>query len=260
MAGGLNRWGFGFIFTAADLASPTMKGIERGLQRVGSASDEALSGINSGLRTAAGGLAVFAAGVAGLVAMKSLADVAGEFEFEMKAVEVITGAVGEELDALTNAAYGAGLAMTQFTPADAAQGLRIFSQAGFSATESMEALTPTLDLAAASIGQLSLDKSSGLAVSGLRLFGYEASQSRQMMDRMAKATIMSSIQFKELPLAIGVAARGVIAMNATLEDTLIGLGLVRLLGERLLVYGKALVPGSRAGARLVKVPADPAEL
>jgi len=48
-----------------------------------------------------------------------------------------------------------------------------------------------------------------------------------MMDRMAKATIMSSIQFKELPLAIGVAARGVIAMNASLEDTLIGLGLVR---------------------------------
>jgi len=224
---GLNRWGLGFIFSARDLATPTFRVIRKELTGMAGDAEGVDMKLREGFKQLGKGIAIAAIGAVGLKIMDNLADRAGEFEIRMAAVREITGATPEVFERLRQSAMDAGLAMTQFSPTDAAEGLRIFAQAGFSAQSSMNALMPTLDIAAASFGQLSLANATGLAVTGLKLFGLDADQSTYMMDRLAKATVMSSIQFKELPLALGVAARGVIAVNASLEDTLIGLGLVR---------------------------------
>lgn len=114
-------------------------GIEKGLSKIGSIATKGLSvaaGAITGTSTALSGM--------GIAAIK----VGSDFEAQMSRVQAISGATGDDLEALRNQAIQLG-ADTTFSASAAAEGMENLAAAGFTTQEIMEAMTGLLDLAAA---------------------------------------------------------------------------------------------------------------
>ncbi|MBC7173119.1 MAG: phage tail tape measure protein, partial [Polyangiaceae bacterium] len=141
-------------------------------------------------------------------------------------VAAVSGATAQELGQLRDAAVAAGVA-TQFSPVEAAQGLRDLAQAGFNAQESMGLLLPVLDLAAGSLGELSPQAAAGLAAQSIKAFGLSVDEAGGAVDRILKSVNVFAISAGDLPLALGTASRGAQAMHQSLSETLVSLGLVK---------------------------------
>lgn len=171
------------------------------------------------------GLAGMAIGIAGLGASFALAHKAGEFEGRMTNLKVIFGASTEQMDKFREAVLNADHSM--FSPVEQTAALQEFAQRGFSATQAMAMLKPSLDLATASMGQLGVEQAAALAGEAIHAFSLKAEDSTRMVDQMAKAANMSGLAFKELPLGVGQAGRGAAAANQSFEETLLVLGMVR---------------------------------
>ncbi|MBC7174011.1 MAG: phage tail tape measure protein, partial [Polyangiaceae bacterium] len=169
---------------------------------------------------------VFTTGAATVGAALSLANAAGRFEQAVAGVAAVSGATAQELGQLRDAAVAAGVA-TQFSPVEAAQGLRDLAQAGFNAQESMGLLLPVLDLAAGSLGELSPQAAAGLAAQSIKAFGLSVDEAGGAVDRILKSVNVFAISAGELPLALGTASRGAQAMHQSLSETLVSLGLVK---------------------------------
>jgi len=158
----LNNLGLGFVFTARDLASAKMSALEK---RFSSLDDRVTGGterITGSFRQLGIGLGIFTAGAATVAGAFALADMAGKFEQSVAAVAAVSGASAKELALLKDAAIEAGIA-TQYSPTEATVGLRELAQAGFNAQESIKLLTPVLDLAAGSLGELTPQAAAGLS-------------------------------------------------------------------------------------------------
>ena len=245
----LNNLGLGFVFTARDLASGAIQNLERNFlsldRKVGLGTER----IESSFQQLGVGLAVFSAGAGVVAGAFALANAAGRFEQSIAAVGAISGASAVELGQLRDAAIDAGIA-TQFSPTEAVLGLRELAQAGFNATESMGLLTPVLDLAGGSLGELSPQQAAGLAAQAMKAFGLSVDQASVSVDRMLQAVNVFALNASELPMALGVASRGAQALHQSLSETLITLGLV-----------KNVIPGveraSTAAAVAMERMADP---
>jgi TP901 family phage tail tape measure protein len=222
----MNNMGLGFVFTAHDLASAKMQGLERNFmsldRKVGLGSDR----IAGSFREFGIGLSVMTAGAVMVGGAFALASKAGEFEQAIAAVAAVSGATRDELAQLHDAAIDAGIA-TQFTPTEATVGLRELAQAGFSASESIKLLIPVLDLAGGSLGELSPAQAAGLASQALKAFGISADQAAVSVDQMLQAVNAFALNASELPMALGNASRGAQALHQSLSETLITLGLVK---------------------------------
>ncbi|MGQ0507548.1 MAG: phage tail tape measure protein, partial [Myxococcaceae bacterium] len=218
--------GLGFVFTARDLASGAIRNLERNFmtldQRVGLGTER----LQTSFQQLGVGLAVLTAGAVMMGGAFALAGAAGKFEQSIAAVAAVSGATAQELDQLRGAAIEAGMA-TQFSPTEATMGLRELAQAGFNAQESMQLLIPVLDLAAGSLGELSPQQAAGLASQAMKAFGIATDQAAITVDRMLQAVNVFALNASELPLALGTASRGAQAMNQSLSETLIALGLVK---------------------------------
>jgi TP901 family phage tail tape measure protein len=245
----LNNLGLGFVFTARDLASGAIQNLERNFlsldRKVGLGAER----IQSSFQQLGVGLAVFSAGAGVVAGAFSLANAAGRFEQSIAAVGAISGASALELQQLRAAAIDAGIA-TQFSPTEAVLGLRELAQAGFNAAESMALLTPVLDLAGGSLGELSPQQAAGLAAQAMKAFGLSVDEATVSVDRMLQAVNVFALNASELPMALGVASRGAQALHQSLSETLITLGLV-----------KNVIPGveraSTAAAVAMERMADP---
>ena len=222
----LNNMGLGFVFTARDLASGAIGNLERNFmsldRRVGLGADR----IQTAFQQLGVGLAVFTAGAATVGAAFSLANAAGRFEQSVASAGAIAGAAADELGLLRDAAIEAGLA-TQFSPTEATQGLQELAAAGFDVRESIGLLRPVLDLAGGSLGQLSPQAAAGLAAQAMKAFGLSVDDASISVDRMLQAVNVFALDASDLPLALGTASRGAQALNQSLSETLIALGLVK---------------------------------
>jgi TP901 family phage tail tape measure protein len=222
----LNNLGLGFVFTAHDLASAKMQGLERNFmsldRKVGLGTDR----ITGSFRELGIGLSIMTAGAAMVGGAFALADKAGQFEQAIAAVAAVSGATKDELAQLRDAAIDAGIA-TQFSPTEATVGLKELAQAGFNAQESMKLLIPVLDLAGGSLGELSPAQAAGLASQALKAFGVSADDAAIAVDRMLQAVNVFALNASELPMALGNASRGAQALHQSMSETLIALGLVK---------------------------------
>ncbi|MDP1916425.1 MAG: phage tail tape measure protein [Myxococcales bacterium] len=245
----LNNLGLGFVFTARDLASGAIQNLERNFLSLDKHVGLGTERIESAFQQLGVGLAVFSAGAGVVAGAFALANAAGRFEQSIAAVGAISGASAVELGQLRDAAIDAGIA-TQFSPTEAVLGLRELAQAGFNATESMGLLTPVLDLAGGSLGELSPQQAAGLAAQAMKAFGLSVDQASVSVDRMLQAVNVFALNASELPMALGVASRGAQALHQSLSETLITLGLV-----------KNVIPGveraSTAAAVAMERMADP---
>lgn len=160
------------IVRAKDLAS-----------KVFDKNEEASKRMTKSFRKSATILAGASAGIsAGLgFSVKAAAD----FEKEMNNVRAISGATGEDFEALRDIAKEMG-STTKFTAGEAAEGLQFLSLAGLSAQEQVAALPQVLALASA--GNLDLARASDIATDVMTGLGLEVSDLTALTDVMTRST------------------------------------------------------------------------
>jgi TP901 family phage tail tape measure protein len=222
----LNHMGLGFVFTAQDLASAKLRGLEQNFVRLDNTTQVSGARIGASFRRIAAGFGVLAAGGAAVGGAFALANQAGKFEQGLASVAAVAQASTEELGLLREEAIRAGI-LTQFSPEEAVMGLRDLTQAGFNAKESIQLLIPVLDLAGGSLGELGPQEAAGLAAQAMKAFGIATTDASLAVDQMLQAVNVFALSANELPLALGVASRGAQAMNQSLTETLVALGLVK---------------------------------
>jgi TP901 family phage tail tape measure protein len=106
------------------------------------------------------------------------------FEQQMARVQALTGATGEEFSRLESMAKKLG-ATTTFSASQAAEAMSYFALAGFETQQIMDALGPTLNLAAA--GQIEIAEAADIAAKIMSGMGLEATELGSAIDVMAKA-------------------------------------------------------------------------
>jgi TP901 family phage tail tape measure protein len=227
------------MFTATDMASSVMDRVKGNLKSLEDAGGKVADGLDSRMAKFGSGVAAMGIGAAGLMAGFGLARKAGDFEQAIAAVGAVSNASADDLKLLEKAAIDAGIA-TQFSPTQATLGLNELAQAGYDAHESVALLKPVLDLAAGSLGQLSPQEAAGVAAQAMKAFGIESKYAGAAVDQMLQASNMFAMRADDLPLALGVASRGAQALNQSLTETIITVGLV-----------KNTVPGTERAATAV---------
>jgi TP901 family phage tail tape measure protein len=214
------------VFTAKDLASGAISNLEKNFMSLDKKVGLGTESLQSSFKALGVGLSIFGAGLTGLGAALSFANAAGRFEQAVASAGAIAGATAIELTQLRDAAIAAGMA-TQFSPTQATQALQDLAAAGYNVTESIALLNPVLDLAAGSLGQLTPSQAAGLASQAMKAFGLSTEEAAISVDRMLQAVNVFALDASELPLALGTASRGAQALNQSLSETLISLGLVK---------------------------------
>jgi TP901 family phage tail tape measure protein len=222
----LNNLGLGLVFTAKDLASGHIQRLERNFLSMEGSITGGSDRIHGAFKELGAGITVFALGAATLAGAYVFASAAGKFEEAIAAVGAVSNATTDELKALHDAALEAGIE-TQFTPTEATKGLYELAQAGFTAKESIKLLLPSLDLAAASMGELSPEAAAGVAAQSMKAFGISVDGAGFAVDQMLQAVNVFALRAGDLPLALGHAADGANALRQSLGETLIALGLIR---------------------------------
>jgi len=135
------------------------------------------------------GVAV-AAGALGLVVKT-----AATFEQSMARVKAISGATGGEFAALAQKARDLGKS-TAFTADNAAEAMGNFALAGFDTKEMLDAITPTLNLAAA--GQLDMATSASIVSKTMRGMQIDTSKTGEVIDVLTKAFTTSNTDVIQL--------------------------------------------------------------
>ena len=215
----LNGLGLGLQLTATDLASPSF-------QRAGAN----LTGMQGKVKAfSAVAIKAFAAVLVAwtlLTGAFAAAKPFGEFNQQIVAVGAVTRATTSQLEALRDAAIEAGI-KTQFSPKEAAQGLQELATAGQTAEQAIKTLTPVLDLAAGSLGQLGVGESAAAVVGTLNAYGLSAERAAEVTDKLLKTTQMTNFQARDFGVGLSKAAAAGGAFGQSLDDTLITIGLLR---------------------------------
>lgn len=223
----LNNLGLGFVFTASDRASGAIGRVGNQFDRTAGRARLGSGIMRAGLIGIGAAAAATAAGIGTLMGAFRLAQIAGEFGQTMARVGALTRATGDDMQALRNSAIQAGIA-TQFSPAQAAEGLAELGVRGLSARESIAALTSSLDLAAG--GQISVAQSSSTLAAALRVFSIDANDAGLATDQLLRISNVTALQAGDLEIALGNVSRGAGVAQQSIEEMLPAIGLVRNTG------------------------------
>lgn len=211
------------------------------------AKDEA-SAVFDRLQTKVAAVGVAIAGYFGIQAFGSAVKSAADFEAAMSRVEAATGASGKELQALQKAASDAG-ANTQFTASQAANALENLAKAGLSSTQSVQALNPVLNLAAAA--DVELATAAEYVTKAVMGMGLSFDDAGRVADVLAKGANATNSSVTSLSEALSYAAPIAQTVGLTLEET------TAIMGK----LADAGIDASRSGTSLANILAqfsDPA--
>src|SRR5699024_3913022 len=156
---------------------------------------------------------------AGAAALK----VGMDFEEGMSKVQAVSGASGDDLEALREKAKELGES-TRFSATEAAEALEYMALAGWKTQEMLDGLPGVLDLAAAS-GE-DLGRTSDIVTDGLSAFGMEAKESGRFADVLAAASSNANTDVSGLGAAFQYVAPVAGALGFTIEDTAKAIGLM----------------------------------
>lgn len=190
----------------------TMDEAGEGAKGFGEKSVEALDAVESALATA---------GIAkGLNEIKDAymdcINTAGDFEESMSNVEALSGAEGEELEALSDKAKEMG-ANTKFTAKESADALSYMALAGWDTQSMLEGISPVLNLAAAA--NMDLAQASDIVTDYLTAFGLKASDTTHFVDVMAYAMANSNTDVIQLGEAYKACAATATSLGYSVEET-----------------------------------------
>jgi len=162
------------------------------------------------------------------------------FEDQMKAVQAVTGAVGDEFDRLYDQAKRLGRT-TSFTAAQVAGGMLSLGRAGFNPAEIEAAIPGVLNLARATGTDLAM--ATDIAAGTLRAFSLEADQMGRVTDVLVATANNSAQTMEDLGESMKYAAPIAEEYGLSLEETAKALG----------VLANMQIKGSMAGTTLRQV-------
>ncbi len=146
-----------------------------------------------------------------------------KFEQGLLNIKAVSGATALEFDLLKKSALDAASA-TRFNPTQTTEALYNLASAGFNATDSMTALTPVLNLAAATQSSLSLASENVTAILGM--FNLKATETTKIADVLTAAVGASSLNAERVAVAFRNAGATSNAMGQSFEATTAALALL----------------------------------
>ncbi|WP_287804155.1 phage tail tape measure protein [Diaphorobacter sp.] len=173
----------------------------------------------------------------GIQAFAGVVQGAADFQAAMSRVKAATGATGEEMQQLKQAAQDAG-ANTKFTSVEAADALTELGKAGLTSAEAIQALGPIMDAAAAEGNNLS--QTSEVVTSAIMGMGLAFTESGRVADVLAQGASATKTSILGLGQALSYAAPVATSLGVSLEST------VAILGQ----FAQGGIDASRAGTAL----------
>lgn len=222
----IRNMGLGFVFTARDFATGKMQRLERQFSQLDNKVTGGAARMNTAFQQLGKGLGVFTAGAVAVGGGLALANAAGKFEQGLAAVGAVTRATTSELGMLKEAAIEAGI-KTQFSPTEAVEGLQSLATAGQTAAQATRTLTPVLDLAAGSLGQLGVAQAAEAVVGTLNAYGLSADKASGVTDKLLRITQISNFQTRDFEAGLAKAAAAGATYGQSLDDVAITMGLLR---------------------------------
>lgn len=160
-----------------------------------------------------------------------------DFESMMSQVKAISGATGQAFDDLTAKAQEMG-ATTKFTATESAEAFNYMAMAGWKPQQMIDGIFGIMSLAAAS-GE-DLGTTSDIVTDALTAFGLQAGDAGHFADVLAQASANANTNVSMLGESFKYVAPVAGAMNYSVEDTSLALGLM----------ANASIKGSMAGTAL----------
>ena len=194
---------------------------------------------------------IVATAVLGLAA--AAAKMGADFEAAMSEVGAISGATGEDFDALKEKAREMGAA-TKFSATEAAEGLKYMAMAGWNTEQMLAGLDGVMNLAAASGEELG--NVSDIVTDALTAFGLAAEDSSHFADVLAQASSRSNTNVALMGATFKYVAPVAGSLGYSVEDVAVAIGLMANAGIKGEQAGTAL---RAMFSRLVDPPKDAAE-
>lgn len=160
-----------------------------------------------------------------------------DYEAGMSKVQAISGATGEEMDALSGKAMEMA-AQTKFSTAESAEAYQYMAMAGWKSGEMVDGLSGIMNLAAAS-GE-SLATTSDIVTDALTAFGLSASDSGHFADVLAVASSNSNTNVAMMGETFKYVAPVAGALGFSVEDVSTAIGLMANSGIKAGQAGTAL--------------------
>ncbi|MBQ5686809.1 MAG: phage tail tape measure protein [Ruminococcus sp.] len=145
------------------------------------------------------------------------------FDSAMSQVQAVSGATGEELQALRDKAKEMG-ATTKFTATEAADAFNYMAMAGWKTEDMLSGIDGILSLAAASGTDLAT--TSDIVTDALTAMGYSAKDAGRLADVMAAASSNANTNVEMMGQTFQYAAPVAGAMGYSMEDTAVAIGLM----------------------------------
>lgn len=150
-------------------------------------------------------------------------NVGNDFEEGMSKVAAISGATGDELEALTEKAKEMG-AKTKFSATESASAFEYMAMAGWKTDDMLNGIEGIMNLAAASGEDLA--SVSDIVTDALTAFGLQASDSAHFADVLAKASSSSNTNVGLMGATFKYVAPIAGSMKYSIEDTAVAIGLM----------------------------------
>lgn len=191
--------------------------------------------LSGNMTSAAKSIAPYSAAATGFITAVSKTGI--EFEKSMANVQAISGATTDDMKKLSEKAREMGKS-TIYSASESADALSYMALAGWKTEDMLEGLPGILNLAAA--GNTDLATTSDIVTDNLTAFGKSAQDSTQLADIMAATMSNSNTTIELLGESFKYCASVAGAMNYSMEDTSLALGLMANAG----------IKGSQAGTAL----------
>ena len=172
----------------------------------------------------------------GTAAVKTAAD----FDTSMSQVAAVSGATGDDLQALRDKAREMG-SKTKFSASEAADAMNYMAMAGWKTEDMLEGVEGIMNLAAASGEDLAT--TSDIVTDALTAFGLSADDSGHFADVLAAASSNANTNVSMLGESFKYAAPVAGSLGISAEDTSIALGLMANAGIKASQSGTALRTG-----------------
>ena len=182
------------------------------------------------------------AGIAGALreikdAYIECAAAAGDFEAGMSDVEALSGTSAQEMAELTNKAKELG-AETKYTALQASEAMGYMAMAGWDAQEMLSGMNGVIALAAASSEDLA--QVSDIVTDNLTAFGMKASDTARFADVLAAAATSANTDVSIMGETFKQSASVAGALNYSIEDVAVAVGLMANAGVKGSIAGTAL--------------------
>jgi len=187
------------------------------------ASGKKVQGFGNNIKFLVGGLV-------GLMIIKDIVKTMVDFEKTMRVVDIVTRNSAKSIDAHTKSMKEMEViarelgATTRFTATEAAEGMTFLARAGFSASQVMEMIPHTLNLATAAM--IDLGVSSDMVANTIHQFSLQASDAERVVDSFLITANNANTDVLQLGQALSYAGTFAGALGISLEETNAALGIL----------------------------------